>query len=87
VVEVSDDAKGDGALALLRSKFNEARLIHRYVHQTPYRDALRASRSGQWSDTLAHYRHLGNIDLIDWIRLQVEVARNLQQGIQDMRPR
>ncbi len=75
------------SLARLRARFNEARLIHKYVHQTPFRDSSRRRRSGQWEEVLARYRHLGNLDLIDWLRLQVEVARNLEEGIQDMRPR
>jgi len=84
---VSAGPDADDTLTLLRSQFTEARLIHKYIHQTPFRDAPRKSRSRQWEDTLSFYRHLGNVDLIDWIRLQIEVARNLEQGIQDMRPR
>jgi len=63
------------------------RAIHIFLHKTPYRDRPGLSRSQQWSAALDRIRELHETELIDWVVLQVEVARNLERGVQDMRPR
>lgn len=63
------------------------RAIHGFLHKTPYRDRPGQKRSQQWSAVVERVRDLGEIELIDWVLLQVDVARNLERGIQDMRPR
>lgn len=63
------------------------RAIHNYLHKTPYRDRPGQKRSAQWSAVVDRVRDLGEIELLDWVLLQVDVARNLERGIQDMRPR
>lgn len=63
------------------------RAIQRYLHKTPFRDRAGLKRSDQWRSVLDRIRCLGQIELIDWVALQVEVAGNREKGIPDMRPR
>lgn len=63
------------------------RAIHNYLHKTPYRDRPGIRRSQQWVAVVDRIRDLGETELIDWVLLQVDVARNLEKGVQDMRPR
>lgn len=69
------------------ARFQKWRLIHKFIHHHPYRDRALAARSEQWRDVLERVRDLGDGELIEWVCLQIDVARNLEQGIQDMRPR
>ncbi|MEQ1712039.1 MAG: hypothetical protein ABL908_11640, partial [Hyphomicrobium sp.] len=39
------------------------------------------------SAVIDRVRDLGESELLDWVLLQVDVARNLEKGVQDMRPR
>lgn len=63
------------------------RAVHRFLHHTPYRDRAVLKRSDQWKAVLDRVRDLGERELTDWVALQVEVARNREKGIPDMRPR
>jgi hypothetical protein len=78
---------GLSALERSRLQFEKWRLIHSYVHHTPFSDRPHLPRSRQWQDVIGYVHDIGELDLIDWVRLQVEVASNLENGIQDMRPR
>jgi len=68
-------------------EFEKWRLIHKYIHSHPFRTRGHLERSRQWREAANEIRDLGEIELLDWALLQVEVARNLERGIQDMRPR
>ncbi len=68
-------------------EFEKWRLIHKYIHSTPFRTREHQKRSDQWRDAAAETRHIGETEVLDWVLLQVEVANNLERGIQDMRPR
>lgn len=68
-------------------RFEKWRRIHKFVHAHPFDVSRTALRSDQWREALTHVRDLDEIELIDWVLLQAEVADNLQKGIQDMRPR
>lgn len=63
------------------------RAIQRYMHKTPFRDRAGLKRSDQWRSVLERVRDLDQLELIDWVVLQVEVAGNREKGIPDMRPR
>mgnify|MGYP001212166861 CR=1 FL=1 len=63
------------------------RAIHNFMHKTPYRDKPGIKRSQQWSAVIDRVRDVGERELLDWVLLQVDVARNLEKGVQDMRPR
>ena len=41
----------------------------------------------QWRAALEKFRPLRDRELIDWLILQIDVATNLANGVQDMRPR
>ncbi len=68
-------------------EFEKWRLIHKYIHSTPFRTSEHQSRPDQWRDAAAKVRNIGEIEVLDWTLLQVEVASNLERGIHDMRPR
>ncbi len=80
-------APGLSALERSRRQFEKWRLIHNYVHHTAFIDRPHTKRSRQWQDVIGYVHDIGELELIDWVRLQVEVASNLENGIQDMRPR
>lgn len=67
--------------------FEKWRLIHKYVHSNPFPTRETGKRSDQWRDAAEQIRDIGEIELLDWCLLQVDVASNLERGIQDMRPR
>jgi hypothetical protein len=73
--------------ALRRATFEKWRLIHDWTRRHPYRDNPRASRPDQWRAALETFRSLRDRELIDWLILQIDVATNLANGVQDMRPR
>jgi len=74
-------------LALRRASFEKWRLLHDWTRRHPYRDSANAGRPAQWRGALETFRALRDRELIDWLALQVEVATNLDNGVQDMRPR
>jgi hypothetical protein len=52
-----------------------------------YRDSALRRRSDVWREALERFCGLRDPELIDWLALQIEVAANLESGVQDMRPR
>ncbi|MBL4691554.1 MAG: hypothetical protein JKY68_08880 [Rhodospirillales bacterium] len=63
------------------------RLIHKYFHAHPFPMNTRLKRSEQWRDTLQYVRDIGDLEVLDWVLLQAEVAGNIERGIREMRPR
>ena len=78
---------GGVEVALRRASFEKWRLIYDWTRRHPYRDNPRASRPDQWRAALEKFRPLRDSELIDWLILQIDVATNLANGVQDMRPR
>lgn len=70
-----------------RLQLEKWRLIHKHVHDNPFPTNARLSRADQWRAALDRIRDMGDMDLLDWVLLQIEVAGNLERGVQDMRPR
>lgn len=79
--------RGAADRALAEAELALAALLHRYVHRHCYRDKERDERSAQWEAALARLRAVADEALLDWLIVQIDVARNLARGIQDMRPR
>ena len=67
--------------------FEKWRLIHKYVYGRPFATRARLPRSEQWREAVNRIRDLGETELLDWALLQAEIARNLERGVQDLRPR
>ena len=63
------------------------RLIGDYVRARPFRDNMRRKRSEQWVDAMNQVRELLDQEVIDWLWTQADIARNFENGVQDMRPR
>lgn len=64
------------------------RLLHKIVHGNPFQVSDRLPRHEQWMRVRDHvWRTIGEWEMIDWLNLQIEVARNIAAGIQDLRPR
>jgi len=74
-------------LGRLRATFEKWRMLHEWTRRHPYRDPLAAPRSTVWRAALERFRRLRDPELVDWLALQIEVAANLEKGVQDMRPR
>ena len=81
------DGEGADDLDLRRATCEKWRLLHAWARRHPYRDRPRARRSEAWREALERFRPLRDPELIDWLALQIDVAANLERGVQDMRPR
>ncbi len=81
------DREGADDLELRRTSFEKWRLLHDWARRHPYRDRPRLRRSDVWREALERFRPLRDPELIDWLALQIEVTANLENGVQDMRPR
>lgn len=68
-------------------EFQKWRLMHKYVHDRPFRTRVSIRRSEQWREAMAILREIGDPELNDWLLLQIEVARNIERGVRDLRPR
>ena len=80
------DREGADDLDLRRATFEKCRLLHVWTRRHPYRDRPLARRSEVWRAALERFRPLRDAEL-NWLALQIEVAANLEKGVQDMRPR
>ncbi len=74
-------------LARQELEFEKWRLIHRYVHTHPFATRRRLPRSRQWQEAANRVRDLGEPEVLDWLLQQAEIARNLERGVRDLRPR
>ena len=81
------DRAGADDLDLRRATFEKWRLLHEWTRRHPYRDRPLARRSDVWREAIERFRPLRDSEFIDWLALQIEVAANLEKGVQDMRPR
>ncbi len=63
------------------------RMIHKHLHAHPFPTKARAKRSEQWRDAVQCIRGLDDMDVLDWVLLQADVAGNIERGIREMRPR
>lgn len=63
------------------------RMIHKHLHAHPFPTKARAKRSEQWRDAAQYIRGMDDMDVLDWVLLQAEVADNIERGIREMRPR
>jgi hypothetical protein len=64
------------------------RLIHKHYHDHPFRVSQALTRTRQWRKVLDHVRaEVPDVELVDWLLQQVQVAENIAAGIRDMRPR
>jgi len=78
----------DGAYrARIEIQVQKWRLIHRYIHDRPFSTRPQLSRSDQWRAVIDYARDLGDLEVLDWVLLQVEVAANIERGVREMRPR
>jgi len=63
------------------------RLIHKHFHTFSFPTRTRLKRSEQWKEAVEHVRDLNDLEVLDWVLLQAEVAGNIERGIREMRPR
>lgn len=78
---------GGVGIELRRASFEKWRGLHEWTRRHPYRDRILVRRPEQWREALEKFRSLRDRELIDWLALQIEVATNLDNSVQDMRPR
>lgn len=79
---------GRGAyLARTEVQVRRWRLIHKYVHGHAFTTPGHLPRSEQWRGVVDYVHDIGDPDLIDWVVIQIDVARNRENGIPDLRPR
>ena len=85
--EAGEDADRRTELERREAEFEKWRLVHKWVHAHPFASRDYLPRSRQWREALQRIRDIGEPELIDWVVLQIEIARNLERGVQEMRPR
>ena len=74
-------------LAIARLAFDKWRAIHKYIHARPFRLPGGMARSDEWRQVAQKYTPLGEAELMDWIALQIDVARAREGGGYDQRIR
>ncbi|MFN3077591.1 MAG: hypothetical protein ABT940_12045 [Alphaproteobacteria bacterium] len=63
-------------------------LIHKIIREHPFRVPETLPRSEQWRRVREYLSSaLGEPELVAWLGDQIEIASNLERGIQDLRPR
>ena len=85
--QTSGELQAAGSPAAQEIDFEKWRLIHKYVHRTPFATRDYLKRSEQWRNAAEKIRGIGEPELLDFALQQVEIACNLERGIRDMRPR
>lgn len=71
----------------LRLEAEKWRLIHDCVRDAPFSTDERLTPSAQWRQAVDYARALHEIELLDWVLQQVEIAAHHEAGIRDLRPR
>ncbi|MBL6932686.1 MAG: hypothetical protein ISR45_07020 [Rhodospirillales bacterium] len=62
--------------------------IHHYLAAHPFQVSEKLPRFEQWRRVRDHLKKiLDEPEMIDWVILQIDVAKNLAAGIHEMRPR
>lgn len=74
--------------AVVEIQHRKWRLIHKHYHDHPFRVSESLARAQQWRKVLDHVRaEVPDVELVDWLVQQVQVAENIAAGIRDLRPR
>ncbi len=63
------------------------RLIHRYVRDNAFVTDDGPPRSAQWRQAVDYARDLKEIEVLDWVLQQIEIAEHDETGVRDLRPR
>ena len=63
------------------------RMIHKFVHAAPFVTRELQTRAEQWREVVDYARDLRELEILEWVLVQINVAENLANGIRDMRPR
>ena len=87
VLEQERDAETASYRNRIECQVQKWRLIHRYVHAHPFPTRTDIPRSEQWRSVVSFVRDIGDIEILDWVLLQIEVAANIERGVREMRPR
>lgn len=82
------DGGGVSFAATVELQHRKWRLIHKHFHGNPFRVSETIPRAQQWGKVLDHVRaEVPDVELVDWLLQQIQVAENIAAGIRDMRPR
>lgn len=57
-----------------QSALRKWQAVHRYIRAAPYRDDADAPRSRHWQGAMEIARALGDLDLIEWVMDQIDLA-------------
>ena len=77
-----------GHAARCRLELERWRLVEQLIGASPFATRTTLPRSRQWRDATERLRDAAPCpELLDWLLLQAEVARNLERGVRDLRPR
>jgi hypothetical protein len=89
IVDLQDTARNGGApyLADPRLELEKWTLIYKHLRGQPFATDARLSRAEQWREAADQVRDLRELELLDWVIQQAEIAQNLERGIRDLRPR
>lgn len=81
------DETGAGIIEKCDLQLRKWRAIHKYLHDHPFPTKARVKRSEQWRDAVQYIRDMNELDVLDWVLLQAEVAGYIERGVREMRPR
>ena len=86
-VVASPDFEDAPVLTRCGQTLKKWRLIHKHFHAYSFPTKTRLKRSEQWRNAVQHVRDLNDMEVLDWVLLQAEVAGNIERGVREMRPR
>jgi len=89
IVNIQSLPGADNAPVLERCELQlqKWRLIQKYFHSHPFPTKNGIKRSEQWREVVPYVRDIAEIEVLDWVLLQAEVASNIEKKIHDLRPR
>jgi hypothetical protein len=86
-VDADQENRLEDDLTVAGLVFDKWRVVHKYIHARPFRLPEGLKRSHEWLQVAQTYGVLKEPELSQWIELQVEVARNIEEGRSDQRIR
>lgn len=86
-IEAEQNNRLDDDFTVAGLVFDKWRVLHKYIHARPFRLPEGLKRSQEWQQVAQTYGPLKEPELSQWIELQIEVARNIEEGRSDQRIR
>ena len=86
-IEAEQHQDPDDSLGVAQLAFVKWRVLHKYIHARPFVLPEGLSRADEWREVAVKMSPVEELEIKDWVALQIEVAENRELGISDLRIR